>query len=135
MPFDWIKKDDSGDWAGFLEQGARVEGKLELPGTFRLDCAMKGNLHSAQTLILGEHASVEGQIEGNHVVIAGRFDGMIMAKGKVELQAHAVVTGEISTPCLIMEPGAMFHGQCHMMTAVQSAKPITIPIRSTAASA
>lgn len=135
MPLDWLKKDDSGDWTGFLEQGARVEGKLELPGTFRLDCAMKGNVHSAGTLILGEHASFEGQIEGNLVVIAGRFDGTIRAKGKVELQAHAVVTGEISTPCLIMDPGALFDGQCHMHTAMETAKPITIPIRSAAASA
>lgn len=135
MAFDWLKNDASGDWTGFLEQGARVEGKLELPGTFRLDCAMKGNVHSTGTLILGEHASFEGQIEGNHVVIAGRFDGTIQAKGKVELQAHAVVTGEISTPCLIMDSGALFDGQCHMLTAVQSTKPITIPIRSAAASA
>lgn len=135
MPFDWLKKDESGDWTGFLEQGARVEGKLELPATFRLDCVMKGSLHSAGTLILGEHASFEGQIDGNHVVIAGRFDGIIQAKSKVELQARAVVTGEISTPCLIMDPGALFDGQCHMLTAVQSAQPITVPIRSATVSA
>ena len=135
MPFDWLKKDESGDWTGFLEQGARVEGKLELPATFRLDCVMKGSLHSAGTLILGEHASFEGQIDGNHVVIAGRFDGTIQAKSKVELQARAVVTGEISTPCLIMDPGALFDGQCHMLTAVQSAQPITVPIRSATVSA
>lgn len=135
MAFEWLKNDNSGDWTGFLEQGARVEGKLELPGTFRLDCAMKGNLQSAGTLILGEHASFEGQIDGNHVVIAGRFDGTIHAKSKVELQARAVVTGEISTPCLIMDPGALFDGRCHMLTAMESAKPITIPIRSAVASA
>jgi len=46
-------------------------------------------------VILGEGAKVEGQIEGNRVVISGRFDGVIFAKGRVEIEAKGVVTGEV----------------------------------------
>ena len=46
---------------------------------------IKGLLISTQTLILGEEARVEGQIEGNHVVISGRFNGIIRATGRVEI--------------------------------------------------
>jgi cytoskeletal protein CcmA (bactofilin family) len=126
------KRHDSGEWTGFLERGIKLEGKLETAGTFRIDAAMKGTLVSDETLILGENAIIEGQIEGNYVVIAGRFDGSIQARGKVEIQAKAIVTGEIHTPCLIIEPGAVFDGRCHMLAATQAAKPITIPIRSAA---
>lgn len=124
------KRQDSGDWTGFLERGVKLEGRLESTGTFRIDCAMKGTLVSDETLVLGEHAAIEGKIEANYVIIAGRFDGIIQARGKVEIQAKAIVTGEIHTPCLIMEPGAVFDGRCHMLAATQAAKPITIPIRS-----
>ncbi|HXZ11586.1 MAG TPA: polymer-forming cytoskeletal protein [Candidatus Sulfotelmatobacter sp.] len=126
------KRHESSEWTGFLEKGVKLEGKLEFPGTFRLDCVMKGTLSSSETLILGEHAVVEGQIYANYVAIAGRFDGVIEAKGRVEIRTKAIVTGEIHTPCLVIEPGAVFDGRCHMLAASQAAKPLTIPIRSAA---
>src|ERR1700735_1456046 len=126
---------DSGDWTGFLEQGVKLEGRLESSGTFRIDSLMKGTLVSEETLILGEHAAVEGQIDGNYVIISGRFDGVIRARGKVELKTKAIVTGEIHCPCLIIEPGAVFDGNCEMVGATETSMPVTIPIRSVAARA
>jgi cytoskeletal protein CcmA (bactofilin family) len=121
---------ESGVWAGFLDQAVRLEGTLELGGTFRLEAQVKGTIISSQTLMLGEGARVEGQIEGNHVVISGRFDGVIFAKGRVEIQPKGIVTGEIHTPCLVIEPGGIFDGHCHMLAASDAAKPLTIPIRT-----
>jgi cytoskeletal protein CcmA (bactofilin family) len=63
-------------------------------------------------------------------VIAGKFDGVIFAKGRVEIQAKGVVTGEIHTPCLVIEPGGIFDGRCHMLAVSESTKPLTIPIRA-----
>ena len=117
------------EFTGFLDKGVRFEGTLEASGVFRIDAQVKGNVISSHSLILGEGARVEGQIEGNHVVISGKFDGVIFAKGRVEIQAKGVVTGEIHSPCLVIEPGGIFDGQCHMLAASESTKPLTIPIR------
>jgi len=131
MAWGWFdRKQQNSEWTGFLEQGVKVDGRLESIGTFRIDSPMKGTLVSEDTLILGEHAAVEGEIIGNRVVIGGRFNGMIQARGKVEIQPQAIVTGEIHTPCLIIEPGAIFDGRCHMLAQTEAAKPVTIPIRS-----
>ena len=119
-----------GDWSGFLEKTVRFDGTIEVPGTFRLEAQIKGNIISSGSLTLGEAARVEGQIEGNHVVVCGRFDGVIFAKGRVEIQAKGIVTGEIHAPCVVIEPGGIFDGQCHMLAAAESAKPLTIPIRA-----
>ncbi|HUO33911.1 MAG TPA: polymer-forming cytoskeletal protein [Candidatus Acidoferrum sp.] len=135
MPFSWLKKTDPTEWNGFIEHGVRIEGKLDAPGTFRIDCDFKGESISAETLVLAEKSVVSSQIRANYVILAGRFDGTIEAKGKVEIKTKAIVTGEIHTPCLIIEPGAIFDGHVHMLSATQSAKPITIPVRSMAASA
>ncbi len=78
---------------------------------------------------------MEGEIDGNYVIIAGRFDGVIRAKGRVEIQTKAIVTGEIHAPCVLIEPGAVFDGSCHMLGSTQTSKPVTIPIRSVAARA
>ncbi len=121
---------ESGLWAGFLDKAVRLEGTMEINGTLRLEAHVKGTIISSQTLMLGDNAHVEGQIEGNHVMISGRFDGVIFAKGRVEIQPKGIVTGEIHTPCLVIEPGGIFDGQCHMLAASEASKPLTIPIRT-----
>ncbi|HLW97556.1 MAG TPA: polymer-forming cytoskeletal protein [Candidatus Acidoferrales bacterium] len=130
-PFSDRKMEDSqSEWSGFLDRTVRFEGTLEFSGTLRIEAQVKGNILSNQTLVLGEGAKVEGQIEGNQVIIAGRFDGVIFAKGRVEIQARGVVSGEIHSPCLVIEPGGIFDGRCHMTASSQATKTVTIPFRA-----
>ena len=121
----------SEEWTGFIDQGVSLEGTLTVKGTFRIDGNVKGNIISEQTVVLGEGAKVEGQIEGNRVVISGRFDGVIFAKGRVEIQAKGVVTGEVHSPCMVIDPGGIFDGKCHMLASSEPAATVTIPIRAT----
>ena len=121
-----------GEWSGFLDRTVRFEGTLEFSGTLRLEAQVKGYILSNQTLVLGEGAKVEGQIEGNQVIIAGRFDGVIFAKGRVEIQAKGVVTGEVHSPCMVIDPGGIFDGRCHMLASSDAAAGVTIPIRAVA---
>ena len=120
----------SEEWTGFIDQGVTLEGTLTVTGTFRIDGNVKGNIISEQTVILGEGAKVEGQIEGDRVVISGRFDGVIFAKGRVEIEAKGVVTGEVHSPCMVIDPGGIFDGRCHMLASSDTATTVTIPIRA-----
>jgi cytoskeletal protein CcmA (bactofilin family) len=133
MAWKWpgtSKNDSSEEWTGFIDQGVTLEGTLQLKGTFRINGSVKGNIISEQTVILGEGAKVEGQIEGNRVVIAGRFDGVIFARGRVEIEAKGVVTGEVHSPCMVIDPGGIFDGRCHMLASSDAAAGVTIPIRA-----
>jgi cytoskeletal protein CcmA (bactofilin family) len=134
MAWSWLerKKQEAGEWTGFLEQGVNFEGKLEAEGTFRIDSTFKGMIVSGEALILGENAFVDGEITGNVVQIAGRFTGKIQARGRVWIQTSAVVTGDIETPCLLVEPGGVFDGRCLMPKRDDTVTTITIPIRSIA---
>jgi len=80
MAWKWAaaaKEGASEEWTGFIDQGVTLEGTLTVKGTFRIDGNVKGNIISEQTVVLGEGAKVEGQIEGNRVVISGRFLSLI----------------------------------------------------------
>ena len=135
MAWKWpiSSKNNAGEeWTGFIDQGVSIEGTLTVTGTFRVDGHLKGNIISEQTIILGENAKVEGQIEGNRVVIAGRFDGVIFAKGRVEIEARGVVTGEVHSPCMVIDPGGIFDGRCHMRASTDTSASVTIPIRAAA---
>lgn len=133
MAWKWpgTSKNGAGEeWTGFIDQGVTLEGTLQLTGTFRIDGNVKGNIISEQTVVLGDRAKVEGQIEGNRVVISGRFDGVIFAKGRVEIQAKGVVTGEVHAPCMVIDPGGIFDGRCHMLGSSDATSSVTIPIRA-----
>jgi cytoskeletal protein CcmA (bactofilin family) len=133
MAWKWpaaSKNGASEEWTGFIDQGVMLEGTLTVTGTFRINGNVKGNIISEQTVILGEGAKVEGQIEGNRVVISGRFDGVIFAKGRVEIEAKGVVTGEVHSPCMVIDPGGIFDGRCHMLGSSETASTVTIPIRA-----
>jgi cytoskeletal protein CcmA (bactofilin family) len=137
MAWRWLasNRGDHSEWTGFLEKGARLEGRLECTGTFRIDSTIKGTLVSDGTLILGKHALVEGEITGNRIVIGGRFSGTIQATTSVEIQTNAIVAAEIHTPSLVIEPGGVFDGQCHMFPAAapEPAKLVSIAVRSATA--
>lgn len=124
--------DESGDWIGFLEKGVKLEGTLQLEGTFRINAEVKGTIISQDTIVLGEDAKVEGQIEGSQVIVAGRFDGVLRAKTRVEIQPKGIVTGEVHTPCLAIEAGGVFDGRCHMLSTSEATEPLAIPVRAAA---
>lgn len=132
MAWNWPSRKERSavEWTGFLERGVKVEGRLETTGTFRIDAGMKGHLISEDTLIIGEHAVMEGEITGNEVIVAGRCDGIIRGKARVELQRNAIVAGEVHTACLILEPGAVFDGQCFLFNSTEESAAIAIPVRS-----
>ncbi len=57
-------------------------------------------------------------------------DGVIFAKGRVEIEAKGVVTGEVHAPCMVIDPGGIFDGRCHMLGSSETASTVTIPIRA-----
>lgn len=132
MSAKWIggKSEGSKEWAGFIEKGVSIEGKISIAGTFRVDGHVKGNISSDHSLLLGENSKVEGQLDAKDIVIAGHFEGTIFAKERVEIQPKGVVSGEVHTPCLVIHSGGVLDGQCHMLSAAKEEVSITIPIRT-----
>jgi cytoskeletal protein CcmA (bactofilin family) len=112
-----------------MEQGVRAEGKFTLPGTFRIDAEIKGNIESENLLILGEHARVEGTIDGDSVMVLGRFEGTLRARTRVEIHSKGFVNGDIHCSCVVIEPGGVLDGHCHTETESAPGKLVKIPVR------
>ncbi|GAB7079764.1 bactofilin family protein [Megalodesulfovibrio paquesii] len=98
----------------FLGAGAVFEGQLQFKGMVRIDCSFTGVIHSEGTLILGEKARVEGDINVAHLVSNGTIVGNVAAKGKVTLQKNSRLLGNLVTPFLDVEEGALLEGQVLM---------------------
>ena len=102
------------DVKAILGRGSEFEGKLRFEGTVRIDGKFRGEVHSEGTLIVGDQATIDGDIDVNDAIISGEVKGNVKAKTRVELHAPAKLFGNLQTPVLVMEEGVMFDGNCQM---------------------
>ncbi|MCH7614826.1 MAG: polymer-forming cytoskeletal protein [Nitrospinae bacterium] len=98
----------------FLGKGVDFKGTAQFEGTVRIDGRFEGEMHTNDTIIIGEHAIIKGNISGNVVVSGGKVQGNITAHHRVQLFNPAVVIGDIRTPNFSMEEGVCFQGLCDM---------------------
>jgi len=106
--------------SGFLDKDTQFEGNIFFTNTLRLDGSFKGQIKSSSTLVIGETAEVEADIEASSVSINGSVKGTIVASSTVEIFKHAKVNGKIITPSLLIEEGAFFNGECKMKSESKS---------------
>ena len=110
-----MKKDkDMQQLNGLIDRGCNLEGKLTFDGTVQINGGFQGDILSDGTLVVGSDANIDGNVRVDSIVIEGSVRGVIVAKGRIELRQGGRLTADISTPTLIIEDGAIFHGQCAM---------------------
>jgi cytoskeletal protein CcmA (bactofilin family) len=85
-------------------------------GASIIDGEVKGTVRSKDRLILGENARIEGEIECAFLSVAGRLTGNIRCSSRLEILQSGMIQGDVHTPCLVMEEGAILEGRCHMCT-------------------
>jgi len=112
----------------FLGPGSQFEGKLVFNEIVRLDGAFRGEITSHDTLIVGESAEIQADVQVGTLIMSGRFKGNIKAKTRVELRAPAQVDGTIETPALSVEDGVSLNGTVTMNLgdSATAAKPVAI---------
>lgn len=106
---------DSGQVNGLIDRGCSFEGKLMFDGTVQVNGDFRGEVLSDGTLIVGPEAKLSAQIQIDTIIVEGNVEGSIEAKGRVELRRGANLVGDITTPSLVVEDGAIFQGRSQML--------------------
>jgi len=110
-----------GTLSGFVGGGTIVTGEANFKAMMRVDGHLSGRVSSSSgTLIVGANGKVDANIEVAVAVIHGTINGDIIATQRLELGRAAKVNGNIQTPSLIIEQGAMFEGSCKMLQMAQA---------------
>jgi len=104
-------------WFDSLRPSSKtIDSPFNFEGTLRLDCYVTGVVRSQTgTLIVSETAELQANIFVATAIVDGLLRGDIRATQRVELGSQARVIGNIETPALAIQPGAMFEGQCHFL--------------------
>ncbi len=95
-----------------IDRGSDAQGRLSFAGTVAMNGKFRGELFSAETLLLGSEGEVEAEVQVNVGIISGQVKGNISARERIELSRSARIFGNILTPILVLEEGAVFDGQC-----------------------
>jgi cytoskeletal protein CcmA (bactofilin family) len=97
-----------------LDAQLLVTGDLDTAGSLRIDGKLEGNVRRADTVVLGVGASMSGDVHAREVVIGGTITGNVHATERVELQATAIVTGDILTQTILVQEGGVVNGRVLM---------------------
>lgn len=89
---------------------SQVNGKLRFEGAVQIDGTFTGSISASDLLVIGESAKITADINCGSAIVSGEVTGNITARDSVELHGHARVKGDIATPALAIDKGAVFDG-------------------------
>jgi cytoskeletal protein CcmA (bactofilin family) len=110
-----------GTLGGFVGSGTVITGEASFKAMMRIDGQLSGRITSSGgTLVIGTNGKVDANIDVAVATIHGTVNGDIIATQRLELGRAAKVSGNVQTPSLVIEQGAIFEGSCKM-TALTAA--------------
>jgi cytoskeletal protein CcmA (bactofilin family) len=95
--------------------GTKVIGDVHFTGGLRVDGEIDGSIIATpgkpSTLVLSEHARVNGEINVTHLVVNGEVTGPVSVAEYLELQSKSKVIGDVHYKTLEIQLGAVVEGR------------------------
>ena len=111
------KGKETGELTAFIDEASEIDGKFTFSGTVMINGRLRGEIHSNDTLIVGEKGVINATIRAGVVLVSGEVVGNMVGVERVELRGSARVTGDIESPIVVVDEGVMFEGHCRMTRA------------------
>jgi cytoskeletal protein CcmA (bactofilin family) len=91
--------------------GMKIVGDCETDGAVRVDGMIEGSVRAGKAVVIGKDGLVKGNMFTQDAVISGRVDGSVVAESRLEVQATAVISGDVRARRMQLEEGASLQGQ------------------------
>ncbi len=118
---------DGSPLTAFLGKGSRITGTLVFEGPSRIEGHVEGEVSAQDTLTVGESAVVNARLNGTMIVIRGTVTGDVVAKTRLEIHAPGKVIGDVTTPSLVINEGAILEGRCSMRSGASAEETRAVP--------
>jgi cytoskeletal protein CcmA (bactofilin family) len=107
--------------------GSRVLGGLTSTEDVVIEGIVDGPVSSEGSVTLAEGSTVNGEVRGSKVVLAGVHHQGVYASHGVRLLATAELHGDVHAPRFVVDEGALFEGQVRMKRPATEAPPSPPP--------
>ena len=110
-----FKANDEDSGQGRISRGVEVSGDVLFADTLQVEGKVTGKLISESgSLMIEQTGDVQADVDVGVCVIRGALHGNVNARSRVEMYKTARVQGDITTPVLLVEEGAMLSGAITM---------------------
>ncbi len=109
-----LQKNEEQPIRAYLGSDALFKGTLNFEGTVRIDGKFEGTVNTKDTLVIGETGDMQAEVEVGTLVCKGKLKGNVVASKQIEMHAASKITGNVRTPALNIELGAVLDGHLNM---------------------
>ena len=102
-----------------ISAGTVIKGEILSPTDIRIDGTFEGRVQSKGRVVVGESATIKGDIVCENVDLWGKVDGNLFVKDTLSLKEGCVVDGNLHIRRLAVELGATFNGNCKTITEAE----------------
>lgn len=95
-----------------IGEGSEFRGEFKIKDLLRIDGYFKGTIMTDGKVLIGRTGQVDTDIQAGIVVVGGEVRGNIIASKRIVLLSTCRLHGDLITPSLIVEEGAIFEGRC-----------------------
>ncbi len=97
----------------FIGENSFFEGTMSVPGSLRIDGDFQGRILKTPYVVISSTGRILGDIKVHKVIVDGLVKGDIEAD-EIILLSSSVIIGSLHAKNLIIEEGAILHGQIKM---------------------
>ena len=109
-----LQKNEELPIKAYLGSDALFKGTLSFEGTVRIDGKFEGTVNTKDTLVIGETGDMQAEVDVGTLVCKGKLKGNVVASKQIEMHAASKITGNVRTPALNIELGAVLDGHLNM---------------------
>jgi len=98
--------------AAWIGRALRIEGRIVSEENLTIDGQIEGTIEVGNhSLTIGAGATVKADLTAKSIMVSGTVNGSLTATERIDLRASASVNGDIVTPRLVMDDGAVVKGK------------------------
>lgn len=102
-----------------ISKGTTITGIITSTSDIRIDGVFEGTIYTKGKLVVGESSKIKGSVLCGSCDLWGSVEGEIYVEELINLKNKSVLTGSLKTPKLGIEVGAIFNGNCNIITKDQ----------------
>ena len=114
MGFKPVETSSTNAEMNLIGKGTYVEGQIVTEGNLRVDGKVKGKVITKNKLHIGPSGEIDGEIRAKDAVVCGKVKGTVKIENKLELEAQSQLVGDLNAKILVIDEGAIFHGNSTM---------------------
>jgi cytoskeletal protein CcmA (bactofilin family) len=104
----------AGASTGIVSAGSVWDGTLRSEGSIQVFGHLQGDIRATDEIFVAEGAVVDARISARTVIIAGTVSGTIECTGRLEVLPTGHVSGDVTSPTLVVHEGATVEGDLKM---------------------